>query len=153
MSTLSKDKHDENNLHFEARDLQSFRLSIRLAGNLLCMWDLLFNEYTTQEVGILTSFYLQILVFLRVGRVYLLFNLLSICGHAYMGQQGLTTKILLIPNWTNLAQNSHTTSRHIQALLGTYLFYPFSPAQQTCSPDCSIRPWSHSSPFSNLKWV
>ena len=55
LSTSSKDKYKENNLHFEARHIQSFGFSSRLVGNLLCMHDPLPKEYITHEVGIVTT--------------------------------------------------------------------------------------------------
>ena len=123
-----------------------FGFSSRLAGNLLCMCDPLPKGCIMHEPGILTIVFPWILVsFSKVSRTYLLVNFLSICRHVCIRQQGLTTKICSISGWT---KSGWKFPDYIQAHPGIHLFYTFVPVHQTCSVDHSIRPQSHSSPFS-----
>ena len=71
-----------------------FGFSSRLVGNLLHICDPLPNEYTTQEVGVSISIYLQISISVsKVSMIYLLVNLLDIFRLGYMRQQDLTVRI------------------------------------------------------------
>ena len=132
-------------------DIFLFRFTSRLVGNLLCMCDLLSKEYTTQQVGVSISIQSETLTSVsKVSLIYLLVNLLCIFRLDHMRQTGLTAKISSFKVGQNLAQNSQTTSKHIQALtystLGSHSVNTFNR-----SFDQAKIPHSCSLPFSNLK--